>query len=98
MSRPVLLLCQLLVAVVALGAWHVLSTYPILGVTVLPPFFFSTPTAVFYRIVKWLVEGTIWRHLLVTLTESVLAFVIGSLAGALIGFWFARQQIGRAHV
>lgn len=92
MNRLTLLLCQLLVAVVAIAAWHVLSTYPIMGKTLLPPFFFSTPAAVFNRIVKWLIEGTIWRHLAITLIESVLAFVIGSLAGALIGFWFARQR------
>ena len=92
MSRLTLLLCQLLVALVFFGLWQFLATVPIFGHTVLPPFFFSTPVNVFSRIFKWLIEGTIWRHLLVTLTESVLAFVIGSLAGALIGFWFARQQ------
>ncbi|MGN6284089.1 MAG: ABC transporter permease [Afipia sp.] len=93
MSRLNLLMLQVLVAVVAVAAWHVLTTVPIFGVIVLPPFFFSTPGAVAARIGKWLVEGTIWRHLWVTLIESVLAFVIGSLAGALIGFWFARQQM-----
>jgi NitT/TauT family transport system permease protein len=83
---------QLLVAVVALGLWHVLTSVPLFGVVALPPFFFSTPAAVTMRIVKWVAEGTIWRHLAVTLTESMLAFVIGSLAGTLIGFWFARRQ------
>src|SRR3979409_2169516 len=92
MSRTGLLLCQLLVAVVFFGLWQLLATVPIFGYMVLPPFFFSTPVNVFNRIVKWLVEGTIWGHLVVTLTESALAFVIGSLSGALIGFWFARQQ------
>jgi len=92
MSRGGLLLCQLLVALVFFGLWQLLATVPLFGHTVLPPFFFSTPVNVFNRILKWLIEGTIWRHLLVTLTESVLAFVIGSLSGALIGFWFARQQ------
>src|SRR5262249_6695829 len=33
----------------------------------------------------------IWKHLWVTLTESLLAFVIGSIAGVSVGFWFARQ-------
>jgi NitT/TauT family transport system permease protein len=93
MSRLNLLFLQMLVAVVAVAAWHILTTVPIFGVTVLPPFFFSTPGAVAARIGKWLVEGTIWRHLWITLVESVLAFVIGSVSGALIGFWFARQQI-----
>src|SRR5262249_30880801 len=51
------------------------------GVKLLPPFFFSTPIDVATRIVKWFVEGTIWKHLWITLLESVLAFVIGSLGG-----------------
>ena len=60
-------------------------------VTLLPPFFFSTPLDVAARDVKWFVEGTIWKHLWITLVEAILAFVIGSLAGVLIGFWFARK-------
>lgn len=92
MSRISLLLLQVLVAVVLLGAWYVLSTIPVFGVVLLPPFFFSTPEQVFARIVKWFAEGSIWKHLVITLTEAMLAFVIGSLGGALIGFWFARQQ------
>ncbi len=91
MSRFRLLILQILVAVVAVLAWHVLTTVPFGGVKLLPPFFFSTPLDVAHRIVKWFVEGTIWRHLWITLVESVLAFVIGSVAGVLIGFWFARK-------
>ena len=45
------------------------------------------------RIVKWFVEGTIWKHLWITLLEAVLAFVIGSVAGVLVGFWFAQQPL-----
>src|SRR6266436_6907897 len=91
MSRLTLTILQLLVAVVSIAIWHVFTTVPIFGVTLLPPFFFSTPADVALRIVKWFVEGTIWRHLWITLIESVLAFVIGSVAGVLIGFWFAQQ-------
>ncbi len=43
------------------------------------------------QVVKWFVEGTIWKHLWITLIESILAFAIGSIAGVLIGFWFAQQ-------
>ena len=91
MSRLTLFTLQLLVAVVAVLLWQVLTTVPIGGVKLLPPFFFSTPSDVAARIVKWFVEGTIWKHLWITLVESVLAFVIGSVAGVLIGFWFAQQ-------
>jgi len=93
MPRVQLLALQLFVAVVAVLLWHVLTTVPIDGVTLLPPFFFSTPADVASRIVKWFVEGTIWRHLWITLVEAVLAFVIGSVAGILVGFWFARQPL-----
>jgi NitT/TauT family transport system permease protein len=60
---------------------------------VLPPFFFANPGDVAMRIVKWFVDGTIWKHLWITLQESVLAFVLGSMAGVLVGFWFARKPV-----
>ena len=85
-SRINLIVLQILVAVLTIGLWHVLT-----ATDVLPPFFFSTPGDVFSRVIKWFAEGTIWRHLWVTLVESVLAFVLGSVAGALVGFWFARK-------
>ena len=70
MSRPVLLLCQLLVAVVALSrSWQFFATVPIFGRMLLPPFFFSTPVDVASQIVKWFVDGAIWKHLLITLME-----------------------------
>jgi len=91
MSRVTLIALQLLVAVLSLLAWHVLTTVPIGGVTLLPPFFFSNPVDVAAQIVKWFAEGTIWKHLWVTLIEAVLAFVLGSVAGGLIVLWFAQQ-------
>src|SRR5690242_8195145 len=90
-SRVTLFWLQLLVAVAAIILWQLLTTVPIAGVKLLPPFFFSTPSDVALRIVKWLAEGTIWHHLWITLVEAVLAFVTGSIAGVLVGFWFARQ-------
>jgi NitT/TauT family transport system permease protein len=90
-SRLNLLLCQILVAVVAIVLWGVLTSVPIGGVMLLPPFFFSTPLDVAQRIIKWFSEGTIWRHLWITLAEAMLAFVIGSAAGILVGFWFGAQ-------
>ena len=68
-----------------------LTTVPIFGRMLLPPFFFSNPVDVGSQIVAWFVSGVIWKHLWITLLESTLAFTIGSLAGVLVGFWFARQ-------
>ncbi len=91
MSRVTLLTLQFLVAVVAIVLWYVLSTYPVFGHILLPPFFFSNPVDVAQQVVAWFVSGVIWKHLWVTLEESILAFVLGSLGGVLVGFWFARQ-------
>src|SRR5882757_2931350 len=91
MSRLMLLLCQLLVAVVFLGLWQLLGTVPVFGRILLPPFFFSNPVDAGSQIVDWCSSGVIWKHLMITLWESILAFAIGSLAGVLVGFWFARQ-------
>ena len=91
MSRPKLLALQLLVAVVFLGLWQLLATVPVFGRMLLPPFFFSNPVDVGSQIVDWFRSGVIWKHLVITLWESLLAFVIGSVAGVLVGFWFARQ-------
>jgi NitT/TauT family transport system permease protein len=91
MSHARLLTLQILVAVVSIGGWYVFSTFPIFGYTLLPPFFFSNPVDVAKQIVVWFATGVIWKHLWVTLIESILAFVIGSLGGILVGFWFARQ-------
>jgi NitT/TauT family transport system permease protein len=110
-----------LVAVVAIGIWHVGSSVP-LGegkVYLLPKFFFSTPYDVAVRVWSLFADGTakirtcsepiditrvlvisdacfgktIWQHLLFTLTEGVLAFVIGASAGVVLGFWLARNAL-----
>jgi NitT/TauT family transport system permease protein len=92
MNRVTLIALQLLVAVISILIWHLLTTIPVGGKPLFPPFFFSTPVDVAARIMKWFSEGTIWRHLWITLVEAMLAFVLGSIGGILIGFWFARQQ------
>ncbi len=93
MPRLTLIALQLLTAIVIVALWHVLTSVPIAGNILFPPFFFSTPVDVGGRIVTWFVEGTIWRHLWITLAEAMLAFAIGSIAGVLVGFWFARQPL-----
>src|ERR1041384_3179579 len=94
MSRTGLLALQLLVAVVALALWQFLATVPVLGKVLLPPFFFSNPIDVFGQVIHWFATGVIWKHLAITLWESVLAFAIGSLGGGAGGVWVARPPTG----
>ena len=93
MSRARLLLLQALVAVVLIGAWHVVSNYPVVGEVKNIRFFFSTPGEVALRIWKFFYTGVIWKHLAITLEETLLAFAIGAGSGVVIGFWFARQPL-----
>jgi NitT/TauT family transport system permease protein len=93
MSRIGLFLLQMLVAIAVVALWQFFASVPVFGKVWLPPFFFSNPVDVFSQVIKWFYTGVIWTHLAITLWESILAFVIGSLGGVAVGFWFARQPV-----
>jgi NitT/TauT family transport system permease protein len=85
---------QALVLVVLVLIWYVLTSP-----TLLPPFYFSDPnqaafffgepTQVVGRLWRWFASGEIYQHLWVTLVETLLAFVIGTLLGVAVGLWLA---------
>jgi NitT/TauT family transport system permease protein len=61
------------------------------------PFFFSQPSAIYDQLVIWLTEGTaqgpLWRELLVTMQETVLGFLIGSVLGVIFGVALGRNKM-----
>ena len=60
-------------------------------------FFLGEPLKIFARIWSWfVVRGDIYPHLWVTLVETVLAFVIGTAAGLLMGMWLALSPMAAA--
>ncbi len=71
-----LLLARLALLVALLLAWHVLSTRGLIS-----SFFFGEPLKVAAVLVEWFGSGMIFRHLGVTLLETALAFVSGTLLG-----------------
>src|ERR1700752_3270764 len=93
MSRLTLFSLQVLVAIAGVALWQFFASVPVFGHILLPPFFFSNPVDVGGQIVEWFRTGVIWKHLAITLWESILAFVICSLGGAAVGFWFPRQPL-----
>ncbi len=93
MERLKLTALQVGVGLAALLVWHVLTVYPILGDPKKIQFFFSTPVDVLARVWREFAGGEIWRHLGITLLETVLAFVTGATGGILFGFLFARRQL-----
>jgi NitT/TauT family transport system permease protein len=93
MKRLKLLLLQFAVGLGFLLLWHVLTAYPILAPVKQTQFFFSNPLDVLARVWKEFASGEIWRHLWITLVETVLAFLFGAGGGILFGFLFARREL-----
>jgi NitT/TauT family transport system permease protein len=60
-------------------------------------FFFGEPVKVLGRVWAWFVtSGDIYRHLGVTLVETLLAFGVGSVLGLLAGLWLALSPLASA--
>lgn len=59
-------------------------------------FFFGEPDQIFLRIWEWFAGGEIYRHLFVTLYETLMAFVIGTVLGLFVGLWLARAPTAAA--
>jgi NitT/TauT family transport system permease protein len=100
-GNSALRLWQLALLLALFAVWHV-GTSP----TLLPPlyfddpnraaFFFGEPLKVLGRIWNWFVGGDIYRHLWVTLVETVLAFVVGTVFGLAFGIWLALSPTASA--
>ena len=83
--RNRVLVWQVLVAIVVVFAWQLL-----VDVKLLDPFFVSRPTEIARRIATWIVDGTLVRHLFVTVEESLLGLMVGAALGIASGFALAR--------
>lgn len=100
-SKTALRFWQLALLAAVFAFWHV-ATSP----TLLPPlyfgdpnraaFIFGEPLKVLARIWDWFAGGDIYRHLWVTLVETVLAFAIGTLLGLAAGLWLALSPFASA--
>jgi NitT/TauT family transport system permease protein len=82
--RPVLWPYQIALLIALIALWHALTAFEIL-----PSFFFGKPLRVFAIVRDWFASGSIFPHLGVTLTETLLGFVLGSLLGLGMGLWLA---------
>jgi NitT/TauT family transport system permease protein len=102
MSRSRVRLLQIALLVAIFVFWHVLTKPGLI-----PPlffdnerqaaFFFGEPLKIFSRVWVWFVrDADIYRHLAVTLTETLLAFGIGSALGLATGLWLALSPTASA--
>jgi NitT/TauT family transport system permease protein len=83
---------RIAVLVLVLGGWEVSARMHWID-----PFFFSMPSAIYAQIIEWFVEGTSQGPLLqqvwVTLEETILGFLIGSVAGVFCGIVLGRNKL-----
>src|SRR5213594_5276620 len=59
---------------------------------VIDPFWFSSPLRIARHLIEWVRQGTLFGHLLVTLRETFLGFVLGSVAGIAVGVALSRLE------
>ena len=101
-GRRTLRLWQLVVLVILFVAWHVLTAPGLLPNFLFSDdhqaaFFFGEPLKIFDRVDHWFfIDGDIYRHLGVTLLETVLAFGIGTALGLGTGLWLALSPFAAA--
>jgi len=101
-SRRNLRVWQLAVLGVLFAVWHVLTVPGLVPHFMFADdkqaaFFFGEPLKVLARVAHWFfVDADIYRHLGVTLLETVLAFGIGTAAGLATGLWLALSPLAAA--
>lgn len=91
MSRRRLWLYQIALLLALFALWYVLTETQIL-----PPFFFGQPLIVLRTFWEWFSSGLIYEHLAITLIETLLAFVFGSVLGIGFGLWLALSPLASA--
>ena len=103
MKRPRhLWVWQLALLLTLFGFWHLMTTPGLLPLFMFDndrqaAFFFGEPVKVLGRVWAWFVTtGDIYRHLGVTLVETLLAFGVGSVLGLLAGLWLALSPLASA--
>lgn len=81
-------LIQVALLVVMLGGWQ-------LGVTmgVIDRFFFPAPLDIANQIVTWVAEPGFYKHVGITLSETVLGYIVGTALGVGAGVWLGLSPL-----
>jgi NitT/TauT family transport system permease protein len=85
---PAVLFWRVAFGAAVIGLWQTL-----VALRILDPFFVSRPTAIAQRIGEWVIGGSLWGHLAVTLEESLLGLLVGAAAGISLGFSLGRSPM-----
>ena len=90
--RQLVIFLRLAILVVVLGGWELSAKMEWID-----PFFFSQPSLIVIQIYDWIMEGTsqgpLWVQVMVTLEETVLGFLLGSVFGVIAGILLGRNKL-----
>ncbi len=79
---------QILILVLFIGLWELLT-----ATRVIDPFFVSSPSRIFNMFVSLVQGGTIWKHIGITLLETIIGFAVATIGGTLIAIllWWNKR-------
>lgn len=80
-------LIQLVILVVVIGGWQ-------MGVSagIIDRFFFPPPFEIGSQIIRWVTDTGFYKHVGITLTETVLGYIIGTALGVTAGVWLGLSR------
>jgi NitT/TauT family transport system permease protein len=93
-KRVVVVALQVAILVTVIAVWE-LGTTASTGPNrfLVDPFIWSRPSRIIGRVGEWLQSGIILNNVFITLYEALMSFVLGALAGVVVGFVLARSEL-----
>ena len=87
-KKKMLLLYQLLLLILFLVIWELMAYFKIIDT-----FLFSSPSRIIKILIEYVKNGTIWKHIGISMLEVVLGIIIGSILGILIAsiLWYSKR-------
>jgi NitT/TauT family transport system permease protein len=87
-QRAIVWLSRLGIIVVLLIAWQISIEHSRIA-----NFFLGSPVVIAEKLYDWFVTGVIFRHLAITLLETLLSFAIGCSLALVLGLWLALNDL-----
>jgi len=92
-------LLRVLAAAVWIGSWELTTRVSIPGAdhALVDKFFFGQPSGIAQQLYTWVTEGTalgpLWQQVAVTMQETILGFLVGSVLGVFVGILLGRNRL-----
>ncbi|MBB3311845.1 NitT/TauT family transport system permease protein [Rhizobium sp. BK196] len=80
-------LIQIALLVAIVGGWQVGVAAGFIDV-----FFFPAPVDIFNQVVSWVADVSFYSHVAITLTETVLGYLVGTAFGVAAGVWLGLSR------